>query len=390
MNTFSRVLLFMGIGAHIAYYISPLWGINLSPLFENVTWGQDFFQVPNAAYAFWRGGTLLGQTPEGVNPYTDCCAINANVYHPLFTLLVGSPLSFLPPWTAFFLWRGIHAVLTIGTLAFLWKYYSNHKHVMIALSLFLLNSFHYYEVQLAQYHFLFNFFALLFLFELTETKNETKAGFWLFLSLLVKPIGLLWIVPLIIGKKIHTVLIASILFLVTTIPFIMLQDGRYYFYSLISNVIRISPNFNLIALTHFLPLPILFFRYISLFTAIGLILLQITRRLHLVGILFLWVVFQLFFYRLVFPYHYTIIATFLAFGILSRVFFIRWVDVFLMVVLSLPPPMIYYFHLRGSPSILPTKELSLAALWTVFWLFLFCVRHIQFAYAQKSKRVLQA
>lgn len=191
---------------HISFYIPAHWTNSLGKLFIHVTKGQDFFQVPNGAYAFLRGGTLVGHMPSGESRYTDCCGINDNVYHPIFTLLVGTPLQMLKPWNAFNLWVFFHAVITLFTVLFILKKFRNHPFVLFALSIFLLNSYHYYEIQHAQYHFLFNFFTFLFLYRLSVHKDTFLAGVWLLLSLLVKPIGLLWIMPLLIYKRWKTIL----------------------------------------------------------------------------------------------------------------------------------------------------------------------------------------
>src|SRR5579859_2111965 len=52
--------------------------------------GLDFYQIPNGAYAYLHGGSLSGIVPHGVLAYwIGNPPSNANVYHPLFTLLVG-------------------------------------------------------------------------------------------------------------------------------------------------------------------------------------------------------------------------------------------------------------------------------------------------------------
>jgi len=83
----------------------------------------------------------------------------------MFTLLVGTPLQFFPSWMAFNIWLGVHILSTLFLVFFLWKKFENHKYLYFALSLYLLNSYHYYEIKHAQYHFLLLLFTVMFLYE---------------------------------------------------------------------------------------------------------------------------------------------------------------------------------------------------------------------------------
>lgn len=372
---------------HLFFYISANYTHTLDIFFEHVTAGQDFFQIPNAAYSFLHGGSLSGNLPQGIGTYTTCCGVNSNVYHPLFTLLVGIPLQFFQPWTAFAIWEVIHLIASIILVVFLWRKFFDHKYIYLALSIYLLNSYHYYEIQHAQYHFLFNLFTVFFVYESIKNGDSEKAGFWLFLSLLVKPIGLLWIIPLIIYKRFKTLAVGLTLFVLVTIPFIVSNIGNYY----INNLLLLSTTqistYNLFAITNFIPLDIEFFRDLTIIVGFLLVVFQLSKRLDLFKTIFLWISFQLIFYSLVFHYHYSILAGLIAMGVLLDVFVIKRKLTFIpIVMLTLPTPIIF-FHILGNPAILPKQHLSLIALWSIFWLLMLCFSTIFYSFRKTIFKV---
>jgi len=329
--------------------------------------GQDFFCIPNGVYAFLHGGTLTGFMPNGVAPYIDCCGVNHNVYHPLFTLIVGFPLQFFPPWTAFGIWAFMHLVVTIILVLFLWKKFRHHTYLYLALSLFLLNSYHYYEIWHAQYHFLFNFFTILFLYESIKNGDTKKAGIFFLLSLLVKPIGLLWVIPLVLYKRFRTVALGLGIYAVVTIIFSLFPFGKYFLQNLFAVSTAIIPTHNLYAIKNIIPsFPVEYIKSLGFLTATGLILLQIIKKPSLFTIITLWIGFQLLFYPMVYHYQYTILAGLICLGILLGEFSpkkkVRWPILFL----TLPTPVIF-FHLFGDV-ILPRPHLSVIWLYSAFWL----------------------
>lgn len=366
-KSFQIAIFIISCFIHIFYYISAYLTHTLDMFFEHVTMGQDFFQIPNAAYAFLHGGTLTGTLPIGIIPYASCCGVNSNVYHPLFTLIVGTPLQFLSPWTAFGIWETLHFFISILTVLFLWKKFSAHKYLYIALSFYLLNSYHYYEIQHAQYHFLLNFFIILFLYTISLKGDKNLAGIWYFASLLVKPIGLLWVIPLLIYKYFKTVFIGIFLYLMASAPFLVSLLGKYFYINLYNAAITAIPSYNLLALTKLFPLDLGYFKSLSIFTALALLLLQIFKKPPIFSIIFLWISFQLIFYNLVFHYHYSILASLIALGILLNIFSLKRFEIIPIVFLTIPTPIIF-FHLSGDPAILPTQHLSLVALGSIFWL----------------------
>ena len=364
---FPLALFIISIFVHFFYYYSAFFGHSLDLFFENVTIGQDFFQIPNAAFSLLNGGDLQGNLPSGLKQYTDCCPVNSNVYHPFFTIIIGIPLQLFQPWNAFSIWVIIHLIFTVILIYYLYKNYKNTNLLLITLSFYLLNSYHFYEIKHAQYHFLITFFSVILLSELIKNKNNLSTGLLYFLSLIIKPIGLLWFLPLLIYKKHKTVFIGACIFLIVCLPFLINPIGNYYF----SNFIEVSKsqysNYNLFAIKHFINIDHQFLKIITIFSALFLIFLQIYKRPHIFYVFFLWAGFQLIFYSLVFHYHYTIIPALITLGILLKLFSLRRIEIIPIIFLTIPSPVIV-FRLMGDPPILPEKHLALVALWSVFWL----------------------
>ena len=380
---FPLIFFIISFFIHLFYYYSAFFGHSLDLFFENVTPGQDFFQIPNAAYSFINGGSLQGNLPKNISPYIICCGVNSNVYHPFFTLLIGIPLQFFSPWTSFSLWVVLHLIFSLMLIYYFWINYKNNSHLFTALSLYLLNSYHYYEIKHAQYHFLLTFFTVILLSELVKNKNNIITGFLYFLSLIVKPLGLLWLIPLFFFKKYKTLFVGIGIFLAVSIPFLISPIGNYYFHNILTTSSSSFSNYNLMALTHFTNISQEQFRIITIISALLLIILQILKRPHIFYVFFLWIGFQLIFFSLSFHYHYIILSGLFALGIVLNLFSIKKIEAIPIIVLTLPSPVII-FRFMGDPPILPEKHLALVALWSVFWLTCLMIIVIYKVWAQKK------
>jgi hypothetical protein len=370
-RNFQKILFLISIFVHIFYYISAYFTQTLAPFFVwAATGGMDFFQIPNGAYAFLHGGSLTGILSSGVSPFAHvfCCSFNFNVYHPLFTLLVGTPLQLLPPAIVMGVWACVHLILMAILVFFLWKKFRHHKYLYLALSILLLFSYHYYEIWLAQYHFLFNFFTILFLYESVKHGDTKKAGVWLFLSLLVKPVGLLWIIPLLLYKRYKTVsfgfgAFAFATFLFTIFPFTF---GQYYITNFLSVASAMRPSANLYAFQWIIPsFPMATLHFVGILLAIGLIMVQIIKKPSLFTIITLWSGYQLLFYGLVFHYHYTILAGIICLGILLDIFSPKRIEMIPIIFLTLPTPVVFF---QMSDAIEPRRSLAYIWLYSCFWL----------------------
>ena len=354
------------VSIHLFFYVSAYFTHTLDIFFDHVTMGQDFFQVPNGAYAFLRGGLLNGKMPDGLPRFADCCGVNDNVYHPFFTLLIGTPLQLFPPWVAFGIWGFMHLVITIVLVIFLWKKFHDHKYLFLALSIYLLNSYHYYEIQHAQYHFLLSFFTILFLFETMKCGDTKKAALYFVAGLFVKPIGLLWIVPLLLHNYFRIVFIGMGIYILYSLPFLGLSYGRYYFENLYNVVSGSIPSYNLLTLTFLYPFNFMIVKVINYITAIGILVLQVFRKLPLYVIILLFIGHTLIFYNLVFHYNYSIIPGLIALGILLDYIEVNIKTLLAIILLTLPTPLIIFRMEYFSLSYV--QYASIGALWSITWL----------------------
>src|SRR5689334_4795950 len=95
-------LLYLGVLLHLLFYVSVAWTGWFDHFFSGAALhvggkGIDFYQVPRGAWAFWHGGSLSGEPlPDGQQWGKEYWSQN-NVYHPLFTLLVGTVLTWFDP-----------------------------------------------------------------------------------------------------------------------------------------------------------------------------------------------------------------------------------------------------------------------------------------------------
>jgi hypothetical protein len=365
-------LFIFAVFLHILFYVSALKTHTLDILFDGGIPGQDFFQIPNAARSFLLGGNLQGFLSDGLrNPYIDCCAANVNVYHPFFTLLIGVPLQYFKPWTSYYIWEGVHVLTTIILIYFIYSRFKENKYLYLGLSLFLLNAFHYYEIRNSQFHFLFNFFSFFLIYESVKKGDSVKGGIFFFLSLLAKPIGLLWIIPLLIYKHFKTIFAGLLLFLAVSVPFYYSDIGKYYF----SNFYYVSttsiPSDNLLNFLWFFPqYHILIENIVKYFmygTFIFFFYLQLFKKASLFIVFFLWTSFQLLFYNLVFHYHFTILGLLFCLGILLGEFKIKKDELIPMIFLTIPSPFFLY-NLGFTSRIGLLFNEATWSLWSDFWL----------------------
>ncbi len=343
-----KTLIVAVILLHLFFYVSALKTHTFDYFFP---WGNvhdhqgiDFYQVPNGARMFMQGGNLTGESISSINTYAYG---NRNVYHPFFTLLVGTPLQLLTPQTAFTLWLVFHGCLWFFLAWYLYQKFKSNKNITLALVLFLGLFPHYLEIWNGQYHFLYNA-AIFFLLLASLQQEKWQDGLAFVSSLLVKPISLLFIPALILRKRWKTLLLGLSLFAVTTIFFILNRSGMYYLNNLfdrVSHPIGGPPGiFTLDAVLRFLAVPLYNTTLTKVVVALGIVFVSWRLRLNLFVQLFLWTSFYLLFYDLVFEYHYTTLAPFLAIGILTQKALQTRIAKVLSLTYVLPTPF-FLFHL---------------------------------------------
>lgn len=359
-----KTILIFAIVLHLTFYVSAHWTGWFDVFFEHVTKGQDFFQIPNGASAFLQGGSLRGIPPSGIPRYTNCCGVNDNVYHPLLTILIGVPLTMVSPDGAFLVWSILHLIMTIIIVWHMYKTFRNHPLIYGAISLYLVNSYHYYEIQHAQFHFLFTAACYFLITEIYKKGDTYTGGILFFLSLFIKPIGLLFIIPFLLVKFWKTLGLGLLVYFGLTIPMMYWEPGKYFIQNIIASIHGSFPSYNLYALSRLFPIPITYIDYLRNICAIGLVLCQILYKPRLFVIIMLWIIFQLIFYSGVYHYYFAI-TSFLVFlsivtnSVKRSKFF--WITIGLLTV----PQPILFFHLSGDPAILPNNHLAMIAVYSV-------------------------
>lgn len=313
------ILITVGIFIRLFFYVSAAKTHTLNQFFLPVTQGQDFFQIPNGAYSFIRGGDLQGKIGNKKNLYTSCCAVNDNVYHPFFTLLVGLPLQLLKPWTAFNLWLFFHFASDILVTFFLIRNFRYHPLLPTAIFTFLASNFGYYEILNNQYHFLINIFTFFLLFELLKNCDSLKSGLYYFGGLLIKPVGILWTIPLLLAKYAKTIFFGVGLFGLFTLSFYFLPKTNYFFDNLQNVILRGNyPDWNIFLIpAQFVSLGKLIIP-IKLLLVLLILAVSFRKKDKPVLAIMLWIIYSLMMYQSTYPYHYSLLPTIIPLLLLSN------------------------------------------------------------------------
>jgi len=317
-------LIYLGIVIQLLYFPLALHTGLLASLFSGdalhyCCQGMDFYQIPNGAYAYWHGGSLTGAPlPYGGTTYAAGHTVNSNVYHPFFTLIVGTPLLLLSPVQAFYTWIVVKLLLTLTVTAYFFWNFRQEKYIGLAVFVLLANASQYLETAVAQFQSILNAFLLLFLIALVRNQSARWGGILYCLTLLVKPIGILWLGVLLCKRRFTQTLFGATFFAALTIPFLISGSGSYYLKNLSTNLLSTSTDgpVQIITLRAFLlhssPLPSII---VSLIGGIALVLVLFfgaLRRVHIAKGMFLTMVYYLCFYDQVYEYQWTSLAPVLA------------------------------------------------------------------------------
>jgi len=304
--------------------------------------GLDFYQIPNGAYAFINGGALTGELPEGITQYSQNYLTNRNVYHPLTTIIIGGFFILFSPDFSFYLWMAIKIFITLGAIYYIYKNFSGNKYLNLAIFIFLLNFSQYNDIKISQYQFLFNIFLLLLLINIVKNKSGTEGGVLYFLTLIIKPVSLLWAPVLFLRKKWTILLSGLIIFGLSTLTFKIIGVGSYYIDNVVyhlSTPIE-AKGIDFMSLDALLrnafgasPEMVKIIKYITL----GFIyLLALGRRVDILKIFFLLIIYFLFFYDLLFQYHFSALGPLLSICLLMVPDFQTRLAKIFIVIINLP------------------------------------------------------
>jgi hypothetical protein len=344
---FTSKLLIIGFIIYLTFNISAL-GPHFYDFFffgssvHHCCQGLDFYQIPNGMYAFLHGGSLSGVLPFGLSQYSQGYMSNFNVYHPLLTITLGGFFILFNPNLSFHLWIIIKLFITIAALFYFYKNFQGNKYLNLAMFLFLTNFSQYNEIKISQYQFLFNIFLLLFLINIVKNKDRLEGGILFFLTLIAKPIGLLWMPVLYVKRKFTILIIGINLFIISTITFNILKVGQYYTYNLIYHLFTpiqtkgidvMSLDSLLRNAFHISVNAVTWIKFIYL----GIVyLITFSKKVHILKAVFFLVVYFLFFYDLIYQYHFSVLGPLLSVCLLTLPEFQTKIAKILIIIINMP------------------------------------------------------
>ncbi len=341
----------LGLLIHLAFYISASRTGWFNLFFSGSALhlccrGMDFYQVPNGAYSYIHGGPLNATAVAGAQIFgIGFPASNPNVYHPLFTLVLGSFLTLFSPASSFYVWMFSKLLVYLAVLFYFYRNFKESKYIGLALFLSLINSTQYLEIEISQFQFALNIFLFLLLIRLIKHEQSEFNGILYFLTLTVKPIGLLWIPVFLFKRQYKTVLIGVGLFIAITGIFLLNGSGLYYTKNLWDNFFNpnLSGPIQIFTLEAFLrystQFPESFLSTLKMLCLVLVVYLSAFRRISLVTGIFLAIAYYLLFYGLVFEYHYTTLIPILAVCLVTRPEFQRLSSRICIILISLPNAM---------------------------------------------------
>ncbi len=305
--------------------------------------GIDFYGIPNGVYSFINGGELSGENlPKNIKPFSKNITSNPNDYHPITALIIGSLIIVFNYQNAFYYWMTAKILITIFVVYYIYKNFTNNKFLNLSIFVFLTNFAQYSEIRISQYQFLFNIFLLLFLMSLVKKKDELERGILFFLTLIAKPISLLFLPVLFIKKYYKPALIGGSIFIASTLTFNILGIGNYFTDNLIYHLLnpKEGKSIDYMSLEAFLrytfnlsPELIKYLKYLML---VSIYLIALNKKTHILTIIFFLISYFLFFYDHLFQYHFSILGPLLAICLLTLPDFQTKFAKLLIFVICLP------------------------------------------------------
>lgn len=316
-------LIYLGLVIYLLFFISVAWTGWFDAFFSGAALhmgakGIDFYQLPRGAWAFWHGGSLTGDPLSDGSQYAKQEFANGNVYHPLFTLILGSFLALFDPVQAPYVWLWTKLLLSLLVIAYFFWSFRSSKYIGFATFIVLANFSIYLELAAWQFHFVLNMFLFLFLITLVKRSSSLWSGGLYYLGMLVKPIGLLFVPTLLVKGRWKTILPGIGLFALCTMSFLFRGTGAYYTNNLGANLSSsgtLGPNqiITFSALLHYTTQwPDITYHVIQYGLLAIVVFLSALRRTHIAKAIFLYVAYYLCFYEQVFEYQWSSLAYVLA------------------------------------------------------------------------------
>ncbi|GER91180.1 hypothetical protein KDW_53420 [Dictyobacter vulcani] len=237
-------------------------------------------------------------------------------------MTIGSFLSLFDPAYAPYVWLCTKVYLSLALIIyFVWSFRSN-KYIGFATFILLANFSSYLELAAWQFHSVLNMLLLLFLIASSKKHSAVLMGLWYGLSMLIKPIGLLFLPLLIFKGRWKAVGIGVGLFVLATLIFLYQGIGTYYTNNLQTNLSlsgTLGPN-QIITLSAWLHYnthwPDFVYQAIQYFALLCIVGWGLLSKVSIPKAAFLMVAYYLCFYEQVFEYQWSTLAYVLAICVL--------------------------------------------------------------------------
>jgi len=349
-------LITLALAIHLSFYISYIFQtdswIYPAGYYHNNYKGLDFFQIPKAAASFFRTQTFSAEIDDFWGDRI--IRSNRNVYHPFLVVVLGIPLQFFSPEVAFEFWVVFKAILWLLGGFYLWRNYRDHPYGQWALFFFMAHFALGLEIRIGQFQELLNLclmFALLSWFKGMTVKFNILYA----LSLLIKPVALLWLPLFLIRRHYKIVGFGVLMVALVTIPFFWRNCISYYFDNIYMrfNTKTIFGAPDIMSLNAFLKSlggsPEALFS-IKIFLVLAMMILAFIRRISIFTLFYILCLTSIFFDVYIYEYHFTLLIPFFVAGILYVPSMQRPLAIFLMIWAGLPSAY-GLFRMIGSPHI---------------------------------------
>ena len=334
------------VAIHLSYYVSALATDHLQRFFP---WDaiqsektMDYSQIPHAVKEWRAGGNLYGEFRLAA----EYPLLRGNVYHPMFTLLIGYPLHLVSVPTGFVIVTLVKLVITVSLFVHLYRSYGQSSCFLLAAFVWWSCFVQGVEIGSGQYQFFLNVCVFCFLLGVIENRSETWLGGWLLASLLVKPIALIWLPLLLLRGKYRTVLIGAGGFALLTAVGCFFEGGSQYL-GMMRYFAMLPPDppalhremvFNLQAVILHWGGGMASAQLLKYGMGLGLLALFCVPSISLFSGVMLSTCYYLLFYSGVFEYHYTTLIPVLVLGLVTQRDLSHPFARFWAVVACLPSP----------------------------------------------------
>ncbi len=321
-------------------------------------------------------GRAMAQTGIQGNPEGHVAIRGISTTHPIITVLIGIPLSFVPSSIVATLATIITTLLLIGFLILIAKNAPSIDALLPIVAWMLMLQCVYDELRNPAFQFAASVLLYMALTAQAHGK-QIRSGILLACAWCIQPAWLILIIPLGINRQWKTLLTALLIYGGATLPFITSPYFPAYMQTLKETFVPPSGTFNIAALPRFLDISSVFQLGISVGAFVSVVLIQIMRKPHIIPLLSLWSIGAILFTGSIIPSTYIVVPVLLLLLILGNHIRITPPMTAAMLGMAIPSPLTW-LRIGWNQTIMTTSDTTLAAIWTAYWtLFLFIILAIQ-------------